>query len=302
MSRPSKLPALVLVLWLASTLGWWAFAFMPLPSAPPAWLTAARLACFGSMPAGLPEAAGWILLVLAPASFLVAIAALWGTEARASVLAAARTPLGRSVLLVLAVVVATEATWVVGKVRSARAATAWSPGTADDGPLPPAYPRQTAPASEFALVDQHGATVSLRDFRGRPVVLTFLYAHCQTMCPLIVDTLKHGVPGPSAAEVLVVTLDPWRDTPSTLPAMAREWELPGNFHVLSSKDVAEVLRVVDAYRMPFERDEKSGEITHPGLVFLIDADGRLAYTFNNPPPAWVRDGLDRLGKTIGRLG
>ena len=46
--RPSKLPVLVLVLWLGATLLWWGFAFMPLPSAPPEWLTAARVACFGS--------------------------------------------------------------------------------------------------------------------------------------------------------------------------------------------------------------------------------------------------------------
>ena len=30
---------------------------------------------------------------------------------------------------------------------------------------------------------------------------------------------------------------------------------------------------------------------HPGLVFLIDADGRLAYTFSNPSAAWIREGL-----------
>ena len=45
--RPSQLPALVLVLWLVSTLSWWGFAFLPLSSTPPEWLSAARAACFG---------------------------------------------------------------------------------------------------------------------------------------------------------------------------------------------------------------------------------------------------------------
>jgi cytochrome oxidase Cu insertion factor (SCO1/SenC/PrrC family) len=47
--------------------------------------------------------------------------------------------------------------------------------------------------------------------------------------------------------------------------------------------------------VPFTRDERTGDIAHPGLVFLVDADGRLAYTFSNPSPAWLREALRRLG-------
>jgi cytochrome oxidase Cu insertion factor (SCO1/SenC/PrrC family) len=66
--------------------------------------------------------------------------------------------------------------------------------------------------------------------------------------------------------------------------------------------VAEVLRVVGAYQVPFERNEKTGDIVHPGVVFLIDAQGRLAYTFNNPPPAWIREGLARLDRAGANAG
>jgi cytochrome oxidase Cu insertion factor (SCO1/SenC/PrrC family) len=121
------------------------------------------------------------------------------------------------------------------------------------------------------------------------------------MCPLVVDTLKQAVPaGP--ATVLIVTLDPWRDTPGALPGIARQWDVPANFHVLSSRSVEEVARVVDAYQVPFQRDETSGEIAHPGLVFLVDPRGRLAYTFNNPPAAWVRDGLHRMARADDEAG
>jgi hypothetical protein len=58
--------------------------------------------------------------------------------------------------------------------------------------------------------------------------------------------------------------------------------------------VAVVLSVAEAYHVPSRRDVKTGDITHPGLVFLVDAEGRLAYTFSNPPAAWIREGLDRL--------
>jgi cytochrome oxidase Cu insertion factor (SCO1/SenC/PrrC family) len=289
--RPSKLPALVLVLWLGAVLLWWGFAFMPLPATPPEWLAAARSACFGSAESGLPAAYGWALLVLAPASFLVGIFILWGAELPGSVRSVARSPLGMCVFLLIAAAVVVEGVWVSAKIRTGVAVAAWDQGAQDDSPLPAAYPRQAAGAPDFTLVDQNGEKVSISRFKGQPVVLTFVFAHCQTMCPLVIQHIKQAAPG---ARVLLVTLDPWRDTPNVLLGIARRWDVPKTFHVLSSRSAADVLRVVEAYQVPFERDEKTGEITHPGLVFLVDALGRLAYTFNNPSPTWIREGLDRL--------
>lgn len=300
--QASRFPAAVAILWLASTLWWWAFAFTPLPSEPPAWLAAARSACFGSLESGLPEGYGWMLLTLGPASFLAAILVLWGPELGPSLRSVTRGPLGRGLLGILALAAVGEGVWVAGKVHAARAVTAWARGVHDVGPLPAGYPRHTELAPEFVLLDQHGTRVSLERLRGQPVLLTFVFAHCQTMCPLIVDTLKRAAPGAAPVEVLLVTLDPWRDTPSTLPGIAARWNVPTNFHVLSAHGVAEVLRVVEAYGVPFERDEVTGDITHPGLVFLIDASGRLAYTFNDPPPEWVREALARLGRPDARNG
>jgi len=300
--RPSALPACVLVLWLGAMLVWWGFAFLPMPSVPPEWLAAARAACFGSLDGGLPAPYGWALLVLAPASFLVGILALWGSEVRASVVSVARSPLGAALFAVVAAAAIAEGTWVVAKVRVGLAVAAWDRSADDATALPAAYPRGAAAAPDFSLVDQHGRRVSLGDLRGRPVLVAFVFAHCQTMCPLIVQNALRAVPPTAPFEVLMVTLDPWRDTPSALPDIARRWSLPANFHVLSSARIAEVLGVAGAYRVPFERNETSGDIAHPGLVFLVDAEGRLAYTFNNPPPAWIREGLDRLAATRAHAG
>jgi protein SCO1/2 len=294
--RAANVPVLVLLLWLVSTLLWWAFAFTPLPSEPPEWLSAARDACFGAADSGLPAAHGWMLLALGPASFLLAIVALWGRELPPSLACAVRGRAGRTVAVALALAVAFEGAWVLRKVAAARAVDAWAQGMHDDGALPADNPRQTGFAPDFSLVDQHGETLTLHRLRGRPVALTFVFAHCQTLCPLGVETLKRAAQDSEPATVVLVTLDPWRDTPSTLPGIASRWGVPAAFHVLSSPRVDEVLRIVERYGVPFTRDERTGDIVHPGLVFLIDGDGRLAYTFNNPSPAWVREGLRRLGR------
>jgi cytochrome oxidase Cu insertion factor (SCO1/SenC/PrrC family) len=278
---------------------WWAFAFMPLPSAPPGWLTAARVACFGAMDNGLPGAAGWMMLVLAPLSLVLAIGVLWGTELPAALREVARHRTGQALFAAFAIATIVEGVWVTQRAQTAWAMRVWVPGPLDETTLPETYPRRTDPAPGFTLIDQHGARVSLDELRGRPVVLTFVFAHCQTMCPFVVATLKRSAS--EGAEVLLVTLDPWRDTPSSLPGIVRQWELPAAFRVLSSRAVSDVARVAALYGITFERNDKTGDIVHPGLVFLIDADGRLAYTFNNPPAAWVREGLQRLGRTHARV-
>ncbi len=297
------LPVAALLIWTISTLSWWAFAFMPLPSQPPEWLTAARYACFGSMETGLPGAEGWILLVIAPPTFLAPIFALWGAELRGTLRRLASRRAGQVACAAVAVVVLVEGAWVGGKLRTAQQVGSADASVAElPAELPRDYPRQTKAAPEFSLVDQHGQAVSLGRFKGRPVVVSFVFAHCQTMCPAIVETIKRATPGAGRSEVLLVTLDPWRDTVSTLPSIARQWDMPDNFHVLSAKRVDDVLKVVRAYEVPFERDEKTGDVTHAGLVFVVDPDGRLAYTFNNPPVGWVREALDRLGTSHRTAG
>jgi len=300
--HPSRLPALVLVLWLGAVLLWWGFAFMPLPSAPPEWLSAARAACFGSAESGLPALFGWMLLVLAPGSFLVGILLIWGSELGASVRRVARSPLGACIFALLAAALIVEGIWVSAKVRAGVAVAAWDQGAQDASDLPATYPRQAVAAPDFTLIDQEGTTVSLGQFKGKPVVLTFVFAHCQTMCPLLVQHIKQAAPGAPPSEVLLITLDPWRDTPSGLPGIARQWDIPKNFHILSSAHATEVLSVIKAYQVPFERNEKTGDISHPGLVFLVDDQGQLSYTFNNPPPAWIREGLDRLASGAAHAG
>jgi protein SCO1 len=66
---------------------------------------------------------------------------------------------------------------------------------------------------DFSLRDQDGKPASLREYRGRVVVLTFMYSTCQDTCPVTAQTIRgaldqvgHDVP------VLAVSVDPANDT------------------------------------------------------------------------------------------
>src|SRR5438270_2445132 len=62
------------------------------------------------------------------------------------------------------------------------------------------------PAPDFHLRDQFGKPVSLSQFKGQPVVVTFLYTHCPDICPLIADKLHSTMQalGNSANHVVVL--------------------------------------------------------------------------------------------------
>ncbi len=135
------------------------------------------------------------------------------------------------------------------------------------------------------------------------MLVTFAYGHCKTICPVVVNIVREAALelAPEQIPVLVVSLDPWRDTPSSLPGLATAWrldELPGA-RILSG-EVDQVLAVLDAWNMPIQRDPKTGEIEHPGLVTVLAPDGTRAYSFNSPPTRWVVEAVGRVTSPTDR--
>jgi protein SCO1/2 len=287
--------------WLAISAGWWVFAFARLP-APPAWLERARGVCFGMRADGLPDASGWTLLVLGPLSMLAFLAVAWRSELVHGLKRLRRSRVGQVILALVFGLLGLGAAAVLARVRDARAVDQALTATFGE-PLPAGYPRTLLEAPALDLVDQAGERVSIATLRGRPVLLAFAYAHCQTVCPQLVGTVRAAIselavdPAASRPRVVVVTLDPWRDTPGSLPALAAAWDPGGDAEArFLSGDVEEVQRVLAAWNVPISRDETTGEIAHPGLLVVLDADGRIAYRFVSPVTRWVIDAVRRAAQ------
>ena len=295
----SRFALAAFVFWLAATLGWWVMAFAPLSEVPP-WLANVRSVCFGSLPTGLPDAYGWISL-MSPLTMLGFLLVVWGRELVGDFKWLAASAAGRATLAAIFGVPLAGGLWVSTLVaREIEVKGAFTSPVRALELMPEGYPRTDRPAPDFRLVDQTGEPLTLESLRGRPVLLTFAYAHCQTICPVIVRTASWAAErlGDLSPAVVVVTLDPWRDTPSSLSTLAQAWdlgELP-KAHVLSG-EVAAVQAVLEAYEVPSDRDLKTGEITHPALVYLLDQEGTIAYTFNNPPAEWLVDASLRVARS-----
>jgi len=260
---------------LVITAAWWALALWPAGPTAAEWLLRTRLACFGSTPSGLPDAGGWLLLVGQPVGMLGVLLAVWGEPLAAGVGALRARWVGRVALT------ATGAALAIGIAAAGwrvAAAQAGAGSVTVEGAPPASVPRLDRPAPPLALLDQHGNTVGLERFRGRPVFVTFAYAHCETVCPIIVHdvlAVRRAATG-SAAAVVIVTLDPWRDVPARLPAIARQWDLRDDELVVSG-DVARVTATLDAWRVGWRRNPATGDVDHPALVYLVAPDGRIAF-------------------------
>lgn len=263
----SALGAIVLV-----TVCWWLLALWPVQAAPE-WLSRTRAVCFGATESGLPDGGGWILLVGQPVSMLGFLLIVWGGSVRRSLSTVTARRSGRLAAgtagLVLAAALAAAGFRIV---------SAMEPGY---DPTPDvaaaAVPRLDRPAPPLRLTDQRGNEFDLASLR-RPVLLTFAYAHCETVCPTVVRQVvsARGRVEANRVVVVVVTLDPWRDTPSRLSSIAAQWGLTDGDFVLSG-DVVRVLGVLEAWRIPITRHENTGVIDHPALVYVIDESGRIAF-------------------------
>jgi protein SCO1/2 len=148
-----------------------------------------------------------------------------------------------------------------------------------------------------ALVDQHGGVVRLSEFRG-PAILVFAFGHCATVCPGVVHDMlaARRSAGRPDVPLFAITFDPWRDTPDRLPTIARTWGLDVGDRVLSGS-VADVERVLDAFSVSRQRDERTGDVAHVPTTLLLDGDGRIAWRIDG---GWAGDAMRKLLKSERR--
>ena len=98
---------------------------------------------------------------------------------------------------------------------------------------------------DAALTDQDGRARGLDVYRGHPVLVTMFYGSCPASCPLIIDTLrateKDLTPAHRAdLRVLMISIDPARDTPEALKALAGQRRIDTSRWTLARTDAATV--------------------------------------------------------------
>ena len=141
-------------------------------------------------------------------------------------------------------------------------------------------------APQIVLHDQNGKLFKLSSLRGKAVFLTFVYAHCPDVCPLMMQGLaaaRRSLPDPSIMKILAVSVDPKGDTPKVVKEFLRSRQLTGKATwLLGTRDELRPVWIaynIDAKSVP----ETPAIIEHVSLIYGIDATGHIRVGYPASP-------------------
>src|ERR1700685_922447 len=134
-------------------------------------------------------------------------------------------------------------------------------------------------APPLALHNYLGQPVNIDSYRGKAVLVTFLYTNCPDICPLITSNLrvalnKLGPTGASKVQIIAVSVDPRGDTPKAVAAFLARHGMTGRMQYLigSRKELAPVW---PGWGVGSERDSQHPQfINHTGIIYGVTASGK----------------------------
>lgn len=171
---------------------------------------------------------------------------------------------------------------------------------------------QSAPEPVFLpdvpLVDEHAQPFWIRDLKGKYVFLSFLYTHCPLAeaCPLTITLAKHlgkrwasKVPN-VPFQILMVTMDPSRDTPNELLQFGNKRKVDYRYFKLATGTETHIEMLKKGLHV-MGRKAEDGNIYHDSMSFLIDPNGKVIKVL--PENKWsARDVLCALPGPIPGCG
>lgn len=188
--------------------------------------------------------------------------------------------LQRALMLILVVLLA-AIVFIVVQNRGSGAEPVASTSSQFDGPLMPPDVR----ADNFSLVDQNGHRVTLSQYRGHVVVLTFIHSLCHDTCPFMVEQIKgalNDLPHNGAGVPAIgVSVYPSEDTVRSRRKFLALHQMTGRLAFVSGP-VKALRRVWHAYGI----HPVTPKVDHSTFVILIDKRGleRIGYAADQLTP------------------
>ena len=162
--------------------------------------------------------------------------------------------------------------------------------------LPLPEPGDSVP--DFGLLNQDNRPIHLHQYRGRPLLITFIYTRCPLpdYCPLmsgnfaaIHHSLQSLPASDQAPHLLSVSFDTDFDTPSVLREYAGRYMRPVLFDrwEFATGSPEEIRAITGYFGLAYQKE--SGQIIHSLVTALIGPDGRLVrlYQGNQWRPAQI---------------
>jgi protein SCO1/2 len=169
--------------------------------------------------------------------------------------------------------VALVVTIVLGERRGDSSPGSSTPGASHNGNFDGAAFPPGVRGHDFTLTNQHGQRVSLSAYRGKVVVLAFLFSGCRT-CVLVADQVRGAldeVEGTHGVATIFVSTDPRADTRASVNRFLDETSLSGRVEYLRGT-AKELQPIWKAYAIPPVSAGKAASEAG-STVLLIGRDG-----------------------------
>jgi protein SCO1/2 len=170
--------------------------------------------------------------------------------------------------------------------------------------LPAAWAAPELPSDSIYHVESHwlnqrSERTNIADLQGKVQVVAFVYTYCEHSCPLIIANLKRieaglSVEQKSEVQLLLISLDPARDSPEVLKRYMLDHDLDERLWVMLNGDPDDVLELSALLGVRYRpMDSKSKDIAHSNMITVLDRQGRIHYQMKG-----LNEGLEPVVSAI----
>jgi protein SCO1/2 len=140
------------------------------------------------------------------------------------------------------------------------------------------YPSTSIYQLSARLTNQAGAEHGLDVYKGHPVLVTMFYGSCAHTCPLLIETVRaveRAAPDAKNLRVLMISIDPERDTVAALAKIAKERRIDTTRWTLARTDAQTVRKIAALLNVQYKQSP-NGEINHSSVITVVTPDGDIA--------------------------
>jgi protein SCO1/2 len=159
------------------------------------------------------------------------------------------------------------------------------------------------PAPDFSLTTQDNKALNLAHLKGKVLLVSFIFTTCNGSCPATTHRMaqvqealhRKRLDKDGQVQLLSISLDPERDTPSVLRGYMKLYEVDGANWSFLTGPKEKVAKTIAAWGM-WAKPAANGQLDHPSRIFLVDRQGRIReiYNLSFMKTAWVVEDVELL--------
>jgi protein SCO1 len=138
----------------------------------------------------------------------------------------------------------------------------------------------------FSLVDEHGSSASLQNFKGHIWVADLIFTHCSSICPMLTTkmiALQSALVGKQDVRFASISVDPLHDTPDTLLAYANAHHANTERWTFLTGTTSSIYTLIKTgFHLPLDSvgGEERVPIIHSPRFTLLDGNGHIRGYYN----------------------